>query len=89
MLQVLSFANHPRVWQKIADPNGQAARISKEIADDGKRIEEVFLCVLSRSPSAAERQACLKFLKDAESAEKGVQGIMWSLLNTREFLLQH
>ena len=25
----------------------------------------------------------------AESADKGLQGIVWSLLNTREFSLQH
>jgi hypothetical protein len=89
VLQVLSFANHPRVWQKITDNGGQVARIVKEINDDDKRIEEVFLCVLSRAPSDSERQASLKYLKESESAEKGLQGIMWSLLNTREFLLQH
>jgi hypothetical protein len=31
----------------------------------------------------------VKYLIDAESPEKGLQGVMWSLLNTREFLLQH
>jgi hypothetical protein len=89
ILQVLSFANHPRVWQKLADDNGQVGRISKEIADDNGRIEEVFLCTLSRPPTEAEREACLKYLKESPSPTKGLQGIMWSLLNTREFLLQH
>ena len=36
-----------------------------------------------------EKQACLKYLQKAETPEKGLQGVMWSLLNTREFLLQH
>lgn len=89
VLQVLSFANHPRVWQKITDADGQAARIVKEVNDDGGRIEEVFLSALCRLPTDSERQACLKYLKESESAVKGLQGIMWSLLNTREFLLQH
>ena len=31
VIQVLSLANHPRVWQKITDANGHVARISKEI----------------------------------------------------------
>lgn len=89
VLQVLSFANHPRVWEKIASDKGQAARIIKEIADDNARVEEVFLSTLCRLPTDAERQACLKYLKESESPAKGLQGIMWSLLNTREFLLQH
>ena len=89
ILQVLSLANHPRVWQKITDGKGRVARIMKEIKDDGGRLEELFLCTLSRLPHAAEKQACLKYLQKAESAEKGMQGVMWSLLNTREFLLQH
>jgi len=89
ILQVMSLANHPRLWQKVADPKGQAARIVKEINDDAGRVDEVYLATLSRLPDDGERQACLKYLKEAASPEKGVQGVLWSLLNTREFLLQH
>ena len=31
VLQVLSLANHPRIWQKIADDKGHVARILKEV----------------------------------------------------------
>jgi Protein of unknown function (DUF1553) len=89
ILQVMSLANHPRVWQKIADPKGQVARLVKEMKDDGSRIDELFLSTLSRLPGDAERTACLAFLKQGETPEKGLQGVLWSLLNTREFLLQH
>src|SRR5262249_35520165 len=89
ILQVMSLANHPRVWQKISDAKGRVAEILKEQTDDSTRIEEVFLWTLSRTPDAKEREACLKYVKGAESAEKGLQSVMWSLLNTREFLLQH
>jgi hypothetical protein len=89
MLQVLSLANHPRVWEKIADPQGRAARIAKELPEDQQRIEELYLTMLSRLPTDAERQACEKYLKDAKSPLLGVQGILWGLLNTREFLLNH
>jgi hypothetical protein len=89
VLQVLSFANHPRVWQKISDDKGLAARIAKDMTDDGARVEEMYLAVLSRPPSAGEREACVKYLKESPSSAKGMQGILWSLLNTREFVLQH
>ncbi len=89
ILQVMTLLNHPRVWQKIADPKGQVARILKEVSEEGERVDELFLCTLSRAPDEKEREACLKYLRAAESPEKGLQGVMWSLLNTREFLLQH
>jgi hypothetical protein len=89
VLQVLSFANHPRVWAKIADDKGQVARIAKEFSDDGQRVEELFLVTLGRFPNETEHQACAKYLKESPSTIKGLQGIMWGLLNTREFVLQH
>ena len=89
VLQVLSFANHPRVWAKIADEKGQVARIAKEIGDAKQRIEELYLLALGRLPNDAEQQACAKYLDGAASPLKGLQGIAWSLLNTREFVLQH
>jgi hypothetical protein len=89
VLQVLSFANHPRVWAKISDDGGRIAKIAKEIADTDKEIEEVFLVALGRLPSDSERQACQKYMKESESAVKGLQGVLWSLVNTREFVLQH
>jgi hypothetical protein len=89
ILQVMSMANHPRVWDKIADKNGQVAKILKDVNADNARIDEVFLCTVSRAPTDDERQACQKYLKEAESPEKGLRGIMWSMVNTREFLLQH
>ena len=89
VMQVLSLANHPRIRQKLADDKGQVARILKTHADNDKRIDEVFLCTLCRPPSAAERQACAKYVRESASDAAGLRGVMWSLLNTREFLLQH
>jgi hypothetical protein len=89
VLQVLTLANHPRVWEKIRDPAGRVAKLAKATLSDGDRVEELFLATVSRPPSNAEREACLKYLQAADSRELGLQGVLWSLMNTREFLLQH
>jgi hypothetical protein len=34
-------------------------------------------------------ETCLRHVSEAESPEKGLQSVVWSLLNTKEFLLQH
>jgi hypothetical protein len=89
VLQVLTLANHPRVWEKIRDPAGRVAKLAKVALSDADKVEELFLATVSRPPTTAEREACLKYLQGAETSEKGLQSVLWSLLNTREFLLQH
>jgi hypothetical protein len=89
VVQTLFLANHPRVRDKISRPDGRLAQIIKDYETDDKRIEEVYLWTLSRLPTAEERQTCLTYLKESPSSERGLQDVMWSLLNTREFLLNH
>ena len=89
IVQTLYLANHPAVLQKIAAPQGRVAQVLKAIADDEKRVEELFLWVLSRLPTDDERRTCLKYVKDSTTAQKGYEDLMWGLLNTREFLLNH
>lgn len=89
IFQVLALANHPEVWLKIKSQNGRVAKLLKETKDDASRVDALFLATVSRPPSESERAACLTFVKEAESPEKGFHGVLWGLLNTREFLLQH
>jgi hypothetical protein len=89
VFQVLALANHPRLWEKVRDPAGRVAKLVKSEPDAAKRVEELFLATVSRLPSKDEREAAVKYVSDAESPEKGLHGVLWSLLNTREFLLQH
>jgi hypothetical protein len=49
----------------------------------------LYLATLSRLPDESEMQTCLRHLAEAESPEKGLQSVLWGLLNTREFVLQH
>jgi hypothetical protein len=89
LVQALYLAAFPDVLKKIGDPQGRAARIVKDHADDGRRIEEVFLWTLARLPTQAEQQFLREHLKTSPSAQQGVEDLLWLLLNTREFLLNH
>jgi hypothetical protein len=63
--------------------------VIKEMQDPAERIKAIYLSTLSRPPDEQELVACQQFLAAAESPEKGLQGVLWSLLNTKEFVLQH
>jgi hypothetical protein len=89
IVQTLYLANHPQVREKIASPQGRVASILKEHVDDARRVEEIFLWTVSRPPSAEDLDTCLKYLKASSPPQKGLEDLMWSLMNTREFILNH
>jgi hypothetical protein len=89
MVQTLYLANHPQVREKISSPEGRVAKVLKQHADPARQVEELFLWALSRPPSAEDLRACLDNLKSSPSPQKGLEDVLWSLLNTREFILNH
>jgi hypothetical protein len=89
IVQSLYLANHPQVRAKISSPEGRLARLVKDVPDDAKRIEELFLLAFARLPSAEEMQTCQKYVKESSTPKTGYEDLLWSLLNTREFFLNH
>src|SRR5262249_975868 len=89
IFQVLPLANPPRVWEKIKDPGGRVAAVLAAEGDEVHKIEELYLATLCRRPSDNERAECLQFVTSADSPASGLQNLLWALINTREFLVQH
>ena len=65
------------------------AKLTKEVSEPSQRVTELYLGTLGREPTKAETEFCITHLNGAASPEKGLQAVLWSLLNTKEFLLQH
>jgi hypothetical protein len=59
--------------------------VNKSTIPEG--IRAVFLTVLCRSPDADEMEAALAEVKEKSAA--GYGNVVWSLVNTREFLFIH
>ncbi len=89
VVQALFLANHPTIQAKIAADDGRVTRIGKENPDNKKAIEELYLWTLSRFPTEDESQSCAEYLKASPSRQRGLEDVMWSLLNMREFQLNH
>lgn len=59
---------------------------------DQERVEVLFLASLSRPPSAAQRRQFVDYVAAAESREdkrRALGDILWALLNSAEFMLNH
>jgi hypothetical protein len=52
-------------------------------------VRQAYLRTLSRLPTADEQDRCLSYLAQAESPLAGAKGLLWTLLNTKEFIVNH
>ena len=64
------------------------AEILAKHKGEGERIRAIFLSVLSRPPTAGEGSRWASHIGKA-GGEKGYEDLMWTLLNTSEFLFNH
>ncbi|MEQ1902846.1 MAG: DUF1549 and DUF1553 domain-containing protein [Pirellulaceae bacterium] len=83
---------------KIAQIKERIATVQKKldgqsnlaaVADQTKLIEEAYLRTLSRFPTSSEIARCESFIAEAKSLRDGLAGVMWTLLNTKEFIVNH
>lgn len=59
-------------------------------ADDRRDlIERAYLRTLGRTPDASELAASLAYFETASDPVAGLRGILWALLNTKEFITNH
>ncbi len=89
LAQAMYLLNDSDVNQKISNPQGRLAQLLKENEEDPALIEELYLSALSRLPTKDELQQAQAFVSASESREVGMQDIMWSLMNLREFIFLH
>jgi hypothetical protein len=72
--------------QPREEPQPQVAQ-----ADFGAEalIREAYLRTLSRYPADEELARARKFVQESEDPVDGVRGLLWALLNTKEFIVNH
>jgi hypothetical protein len=56
---------------------------------NAEAVEELFLAALSRFPSDDEARAALDHLRASPDRASGLADVLWALINTREFVLNH
>ncbi len=72
--------------------NEQLKYIAESSLDPAKRVEQVYLIVLSRKPTAAESARMARYVKaggKTGSTARAFEDVFWALLNSGEFMLNH
>lgn len=85
--QALHLLNSPEINEKIASRAGVARQLADSPKTPDEITDEVYLGTLSRFPTAEER-ALMKQSFDAPGATRrqAVEDVLWSVLNTKEFM---
>jgi hypothetical protein len=73
--------------RRISD--GRLKGLLADNRPDAEVIEELFLATLSRFPDAGEKRAALEHVRAARDRKTAFVDMVWALINTREFILNH
>ena len=85
--QTLFLMSDPVVLKKIE--SGRLQKLLQKRTSDGEAIDELFLATLTRLPSMKESAAALARIKEGPDRKEAFTEILWALINTREFCLNH
>ncbi|SFJ61381.1 DUF1549 and DUF1553 domain-containing protein [Planctomicrobium piriforme] len=75
--------------QPVRSKEPKSAQVDLSTAEVTGLIEEAYLRTLSRYPTDQERQTSLQYLAAAPNELDGLKDILWALINTKEFIVNH
>ncbi len=91
VVQALGMMNGPEVVQATTPAqSGLLASLEAPFFSDSDRVEILFLATLSRKPTEQEAERFGQFIqaaKSAESKQSAFSDLLWTLLNTAEFIV--
>ncbi|MEX2185389.1 MAG: DUF1549 and DUF1553 domain-containing protein [Pirellulales bacterium] len=93
MAQALHLMNAEATNEKMQHRDGRAAELARSDLPPEKIIDELFLATMSRFPNDAERKAMLAAFSSSQSTiadrRTAAEDVLWTLLNTKEFVFNH
>ena len=90
MVQALHLMNSETLQAKLVDKNGRAAKLGQAELLPGRIVDELYLSIYSRWPSADEKAVAVEaFAAEGVKRQQAVEDIMWALINSAEFVFNH
>ena len=89
LAQVLHLANGDHLQRKLTDKSGRIEKLIERDVDDAAAIREMYLVTFSRPPVADEMKECRRLIEHSANRREGLENVLWTLCNSREFLLNH
>jgi hypothetical protein len=87
--QALQLMNGDLVNRKLGREEGRVARLVARGGPTADAITEIYFACLSRPPRSSELSTSLRLIAKAPKRQEGLEDLLWTLLNSREFLFNH
>lgn len=84
--QVLYLLHSDELQRKLADPEGVASRLAKSDQTNAQIVEDLFLRAFARLPRPEETAEGVALLEKSADRQPMVEDLLWTLLNSKEFL---
>jgi len=82
--------NSPELHAKLNAREGNTRRWASSPADAETVLERIYLTALARRPRPSESSLMLDLLNDpAVPRQTAIEDILWTLMNSKEFLYNH
>jgi hypothetical protein len=91
LAQSIHLINSADILGKVGGVDGRAGKLATDAGrDDAAKIDELYRVAFSRAPTAEERALVEQYLAaHADNRPAAFEDVIWSLLNTKEFLFNH
>ncbi|HJO54969.1 MAG TPA: DUF1553 domain-containing protein [Verrucomicrobiota bacterium] len=89
LLQSIFLQNDPLVRMRLASSDWISEVGESETNDEADLIREAWLRSVNRPPSPTEVDRAKEHLASAKSTKEGMSDLLWALMNTKEFILNH
>lgn len=89
MTQALQLMTGNLLNRKVFDNNGRVAQLIKAKAAIPDAISELYFHTVNRPPRQEEIDKAVALINEAPTPKEGLEDLLWTLLNTREFQFNH
>ncbi len=87
--QSLHLLNSEEIQDKLSSDTGRAAQLVADPRPDQEKIAELFRIAFSRPPTDDELKATLTYVTTKQERRQAYEDVIWSLINSKEFLFNH
>lgn len=87
LAQVIHLLNSEEVQAKLGRAGGRADLLARDSRPDAEKFEELVLIALGRKPTDEQTKAALAHLEKRAAKKKlAYEDLIWTIVNTKEFL---
>ncbi|WP_197442684.1 DUF1549 and DUF1553 domain-containing protein [Lignipirellula cremea] len=89
LAQVLLLANSGEIENKLTARESRLSTLLAAKKTPQEIVEEIYLAAYSRRPTDAEAKAIDAYLASEENPQRGLEDVLWTVLNSKEFMFNH